>query len=838
MLRRILLWAVAILGVVVVGVAVFGWFTARNAFPDTDGEVAIAGLDGEVRVVRDDQGVPHIFATTERDLYLAQGYVQAQDRFWQMDVWRHIGQSRLSEMFGASQVETDAFLRTLGFNDLTRAELAALPADKVEVLEWYAEGVNAWLDGRSGSELSLGHFLVGLLYGHEPEAWEPIHTVSWARMMAWELRANIDEEIARVLAADAVGAERAEELYPPFPEDKATILGTGSGGASIAALEPAGLDVLPSLVEEVSAGLGLVDARLGGAFEGIGSNNWVVSGELTDTGAPYLANDPHLGIQIPSIWYQNALHCEPCDVHVAGFSFAGVPGVVVGHNDRIAWGVTNIGPDAMDLYLERVDPDDPDRYEVDGEYVPFETRTEVIEVAGGDPVEIEVRATRHGPVLTGVLGAVDAVGPDAPGMEGDAGADHVVSLAWGALEPSTLVEAILTINRADDWDDFREGASKWDLAPQNLVYADVDGNIGYTATGKVPIRAAGDGRWPVPGWDDRYEWVGWVPFEDLPWTLNPPEGIIATANQPIVPPGAGPWLGADFAYGYRGTRIYDVLRELPRPITRDDLTDLHLDSHNAFAKEFLPAVLAVSRGGSVVEAQAVLSSWGEGPDAFDEGVDSSGAALWNAFWRQLLERTYADELNVFDDGVQDGGYTGGARFWTMMNGLEPDALWWDDVRTEAVETRDDMIAASLGAAWEELSDRLGDDPADWRWGDLHEAVFTEQSLGESGIGPVEAIFNRSGVATGGGTSLVNATGWNVDAGYEVVWLPSFRMVVDLADLDRSLTMHTTGQSGHPFHPHYFDLAERWAAGEYYEMWWSGAAVDAAAADTLRLVPEG
>ncbi|MEX1286307.1 MAG: penicillin acylase family protein [Acidimicrobiia bacterium] len=836
-MRRVLVWSAAILGAVVVSAVVFGWLTVRNPFPQTDGTIAIAGLDDEVRVTRDDAGVPHISATSERDLYLAQGYVHAQDRFWQMDVWRHIGQSRVSEMFGSSQVETDAFLRTLGFNAIAVEELAALPEERRQVLEWYAEGVNAWLDGRSGSELSLGHFLVGLLYGHEPEPWEPIHTIAWARMMAWELRSNIDEEIQRVIAADAVGVERAEELYPPFPDDKPTILGGPSGGAEIAAFAPADLDVLAELVPEVAAGFGSVDALLGGAFEGIGSNNWVVSGELTDTGAAYLANDPHLGIQIPSIWYQNALHCEPCDRSVTGFSFAGVPGVVVGHNDRIAWGVTNIGPDAMDLYLERVNPANPDEYEVDGEYFPFRTRTEVIEVAGGDPVEIEVRSTRHGPVLSGVLGAVDVVDAEGPGMDGDPADEHVVSLAWAALAPSTLVDAILSINEADDWPEFREAAAKWDLAPQNVVYADVDGNIGYTATGKVPIRAAGDGRWPVPGWVTTYQWVDWVPFEDLLWTYNPPSGIIATANQPIVPIGAGPWLGRDFAYGYRGARIYDVLRELPRPISRDDLTALQMDGYNGFAEEFLPAVLAVPGEGDVAEAQAVLADWGEGPNAFQQGIDSAGAALWNVFYRQLLLRTFFDELDPFSDGIQDGGYTGGSRFWTMLRDLDPGDEWWDDVGTDAVEIRDDIVAAGLAAAWEELSGLQGDDPADWSWGELHEAVFPEQTLGASGIGPVEAIFNRRGIATGGGAGIVNATGWNVEAGYEVVWLPSFRMVVDLADFDRSVAMHTTGQSGHPYHPHYFDLAERWAVGEYHGMWWSEAAIDAVAVDTLVLVPE-
>lgn len=839
MLGRILRWFAAALGGVVVAGLVFGVLVTRNSFPKTDGDVEVVGIESEARVVRDEHGVPHIHAETEHDLFFAQGYVHAQDRFWQMDFWRHIGQARLSEMFGASQVETDAFLRTLGFNDIGLAELEAMGDTERATLESYAAGVNAYLAERSGSGLSLEHFLVGLLYGYEPEPWEPIHTIAWARMMGWELRANIDEEITRVITANDIGVERTEELYPPMADDKTPII---RDAPAAVAYEPTVLEVIAPSLEDVARGFGRVDELLGGSFEGIGSNNWVVSGELTDTGLPYLADDPHLGIQMPSIWYQNAIHCDACDLHVTGFSFAGVPGVVLGHNQHIAWGVTNFPADSMDLVVERVDPDDPTRYEARGEFVPFETKTEVIEVAGGDPVEIEVRRSRHGPVISDTMGAMSAVGPDIPGLNGRPDDEYVVSLQWTTLEPSTLVEAMLGINRASNWEEFRTALAKWDIAQQNFVYADVDGNIGYSATGTIPVRAVGDGRWPVPGWDDSSVWVDFVPPDELPHLFNPPDGLIASANQRPLPLGVGPWIGTDFAHGYRGQRIYDLLDALEPPITRDDLAAIQLDARNVSAEELIPYFLAVdSEDERVAEVQRLFEEWSSLPEeaAYQQGVESPHAALYNLVWRDLVIRTIEDETVPRTDFTADD-YSATSRHFTFFRNLveEPDDVWWDDLTTTDVEDRDAILEASMVAGWEDTVDQLGDDPQDWAWGDLHVADFRNQSLGESGIAPVEAIFNRGGIRTGGGQSVVNASGWDVHAGPAVDWLPSFRMVLDLSDWDASIGIHTTGQSGHAFHRHYFDMAQPWADGMFNPMWWTPGAVDAAAVDTLVLVPRG
>jgi penicillin amidase len=352
-----------------------------------DGRVAVAGIDQEVEVLRDENGVPHIYADTEHDLFFAQGYVHAQDRFWQMDFWRHIGQGRLSEMFGESQVETDVFLRTLGFAELAEREFAAAPARDQAALRSYADGVNAYLAERSGSALSLEYAVLTLqTQGYTPEPWEPIDTLTWARMMAWELRSNMEQEIWRAIWAGEVGVERAERLFPDFPEDKLTILGGAAGETGAQAPSSALMQAIRPALDELVAKDDALGDLIGPLGPGIGSNNWVVSGAHTATGLPLLADDPHLPIQMPSIWYENGLHCASCGLDLIGFSFAGVPGVIIGHNDRVAWGVTNFGADHMDLFVEKVNPDDEGQYEVNGQWQVFDTRTEVIEVAGGDPV--------------------------------------------------------------------------------------------------------------------------------------------------------------------------------------------------------------------------------------------------------------------------------------------------------------------------------------------------------------------------------------------------------------------------------------------------------------------
>ena len=827
--KRLLIFLTAI--VVIAGV--YAFLTVRSSYPQLNGELEVAVLDDVVTVYRDSFGVPNIYASSAPDLFRAQGYVEAQDRFFQMDFWRHIGSGRLAEMLGESQVETDQFLRALGFESLARAELDLMPEDSLQILQWYAEGVNAYLEDHSGASLSLEYAILPLQSpGYEPEPWEPVDTLVWAKVMSWDLSGNFRNEIARTLLAGDLSTEQVDQLYPPYPDDRPVIAPAGirdAGPLGETQAPPGAVTALRSVAE----GQQLVDSLTGGGFEGIGSNNWVVSGTMTDTGAPILANDPHLGIQMPSIWYEVGLHCtrvdESCPFEVVGFSFAGTPGVVIGHNANIAWGVTNQSTDTQDLYIERINPENPNQYEVDGAWVDMEVRTETIDVAGGEPIEYEVRTTRHGPIISGLFAPAD----DLETIDTGYPEDYAIALAWQTLEPSTLVEAILGLNKAANWDEFRTALSSWDIAAQSVVYADVEGNIGYQSTGEVPIRQSHDGLRPVAGWDSANDWAGVVSFEEMPYIFNPERGYIATANHPVVEPGSRPLIGIDAAYGYRAARIEQMIEERA-PLDVAATAEMQMDNQDGGAIDIVPHLLAVaSDDARVVEIQGLIERWSQGLAGFQANPGSAGAAAYAAIWRQVLALTFQDDL---PEEYWPGG--GGRWFEVVANLLEDyEDPFWDDRSSTAIDTAPQILELAMAKAHAELSELLGENSDDWAWGELHIARFENQSLGQSGIGPVEWLFNRTTPErVGGGPSIVNAAGWNAAEGYAVDWVPSMRMVVDLADLSRSTAINTTGQSGHAFHANYADMIGMWADGEQHPMLWDPSQVEEAAANTLTMIP--
>lgn len=827
---------------------------APQSFPKIDGEIQLAGLDGPVDIYRDQMGIPHIYAATAHDLFFAQGYVHAQERFWQMDAWRHIGSGTLSEMFGKGQVETDTFLRTLGWRQTAEQEYAGLDPESKAILDSYTEGVNAYLKDHDTTALSLEYAILGLLSpDYKIEKWTPINSLTWGKAMAWDLRGNLDEEIERAVLLKTFTPEQLAELYPAYPDDHPVIVNQIEGNASnvqsgvlslskdqisetASDLELSTLDFKP-----LAGRLALLDEALGPAGAGIGSNSWAVSGEHTSTGMPLLANDPHLGIQMPSIWYQAHLECKPvtdeCPYNVAGFTFAGVPGVIIGHNAGVAWGFTNVGPDVMDLYIERVNPDNPNQYEVNGQWVDFETRTETIQIVGGDPVEVTVRLTRHGPVISesyGLLKNEDTNNdPEFVPFKERAGIElpeqYVIALQWTALAPSTPFKAIWGFNRAQNWEDFRAAAQNFHVPAQNLLYADVEGNIGYQMPGDIPIRANGDGTIPVPGWTDEYEWTGFIPFEELPYTLNPEEGYIATANNQVAPFNYPNLITYDWDYGFRAQRIVELVENAPGKIDIAYIQQMQGDSFDANGLMFVPMLLELDElSDTETKAQSLLKNWD-----YQNRADSAAAAVFNAFWRHLLQNTFNDDMpeeRYFPDG--------GSRWNEIMRHLDKGSAWWDDKTTTDVrETRDDIIRKSFEGSVAELEKIFGKDPAKWNWGEMHASTFRNGTLGESGLPPIEALFNRGPFPTSGGEAIVNATGWSVKDGYETNWLPSMRMIVDLGNLNNSVTVHTTGQSGHAYHPHYADMSPMWAKIEYYSMLWEEQAIMSQAEGHLVLKPK-
>ncbi len=834
LLKRILFGLFGILIVLVVAAAIAVPILTRRSFPQTSGEVQLPGLDGPVDVYRDEFGIPHIYATTPHDLFMAQGYVQAQDRFWQMDMWRHQATGRLSELLGENTLEVDKYLQTLGWERVAQQELEQMDAESLAILEAFSEGVNAYLATRSGSQLSLEYVFLGLINpGYQPKPWTPIHSLAWAKAMAWDLRGNMGTEIDRAMLLATLTPDQLAQLYLPYDFDNRPVIVNQAGrsappGQSTAGYAPLIGELFPAW-EGIRQQFAALDGLRGGGFEGIGSNNWVISGELTDTGMPYLANDPHLAAQIPSIWYQVGLHCVPkseaCPYNVTGFGFSSVPGVIIGHNDRIAWGMTNVGPDVMDLYIEKINPDNPNQYEVNGEWVDMELVPVTINVAGGEPVEITVRYTRNGPILTDVSleDFAQQAGIDLP-------ENFAIALRWTALEPNFTFRAIWKMNRAQNWEEFRAAARDFAVPAQNLVYADVEGNIGYQMPGTIPIRNPGhDGMLPVPGWTDEFQWQGFIPFDELPFAFNPPEGYIVTANNAVVGPEYPYAISLQWDQGYRAQAIVDMIENAPGKIDIPYLQKMQGDNRDINAERLVPVLMQVPLADEkLIERRALLADWD-----FQAHMDSAPAALFQVFWKNLLALTFRDDLPEF---FWPGGNSG----WIRVVGAmieQPDHPWWDDKNTPEVEDRDRTFALAFEAAVAELEGLLGRNPEKWTWGDLHTLTLEHGVM--SNFPLIGSLFNAGPFRTSGGSSIVNATGWSARQDtdtYAVRSLPSMRMIVDFSNLENSLAIHTTGQSGHAGNPHYVDMTDPWRLIEYAPMLWEREAVEAAAESVLRLTP--
>lgn len=812
----------AILLLILLAAVATGFLLIRRSFPQMDGTVRIQGLRAPVRIVRDEHGVPNIYASSQHDLFLAQGYVHAQDRFWQMDFWRHTGAGRLSELFGESQVKTDRVLRTMGWARVCREELKLTDPISISILKDYAEGVNAYLGNHQGSSLSLEYAVLGLIRrGYSPEPWEPLNSLTWGKAMSWDLGSNMTTEIYRSVLLKQLGQQRLAELYPPYPADRPLIL-PGSQRMSRPAAPPPSTQVTELLAGWIS--------QIPPQHEGIGSNNWVISGALTATGKPILANDPHLGVQMPSIWHQVGLHCEPrtadCDYDVTGFSFAGVPGIILGHNDRIAWGFTNVGPDVQDLFIEKTNPQNPDQYEFNGQWMNMEKVHEIIQVAGGKPQDITVRLTRHGPVMSDAYGQLaDFRNRSAPEIP----ENYAIALQWTPLQPAVTFPAIWKMNLAHNWNEFRKAASEFDVPSQNMVYADVDGNIGYQVPGKIPIRNGGwEGDYPVPGWTGEFDWKGFIPFEELPHAFNPQEGYIASANNAVTDRAYPYFIADDWDYGSRAQRIVDLIETHRGKISIETIQQMQGDSKDLNAEVLIPYLLKLPlQDPRLANARKILEGWD-----YQLRMDLPAAALFECFWKNLLSAAFHDDL------PQSNWPGGGSRWVEIVREIvsKPDNHWWDDQATKAVEQRDDILNKAFASAVDEMESLQGKDPSAWRWGRMHTVTFVNETLGRSGIRPVEMLFNRGPFEASGGTPVINSTAWYATDDYTVSDVPSMRLIVDLGHLDNSLAIHTTGESGHAYHPNYIDMADMWRNIQYLPLRFSKSSVEAAAKHVLTLTP--
>jgi penicillin amidase len=765
-----------------------------STFPCESGRVEVAGVSAPVRIETDPHGVPTIRAATETDALFGLGYAHARDRLWQMEYQRRIGAGRLAEILGPGVVETDRFLRTIGFRRAAASAWRSLSAPAQRKVEAYVRGVNAFLASSSARPVEFR------ILRCASAPFDPVDALVWAKLMAWDLGGNARDEIRRTRFAAAVGEERAAELLPPVPETP-TILEDDEWAplpGRVVSRVPSPVSRLPvSLLARLDRAFTLAGAREPDDA-GLGSNSWVLAGSRTTTGKPILANDPHLGLRVPSVWYLARLSAP--GYAVAGATLPGLPGVVIGRNDRIAWALTSLEPDVEDLFVEDVDPTDETRYRWKGEWMRFDTRRETIRVRGGRDAVVLVRTSVHGPIVTDVL-------------EGASSAGRAVAFRWTALDGvDRTAEAIDGIDRAKNWSDFLAAVRLFHAPAQNFLYADVDGHIGYTASGAIPIRPRADGLRPASG-SGEDDWSGYVPFEALPRAFDPPRGFLVAANNRVASERYPYAISRDWPEPYRARRITGRILAKGK-LGVSDVRSIQLDRVSLQAGELLPVLLDTSPADAASrDALARLRAW-----KGEFSPDSAAAAIYAA-WYAGLARMPQDELGTTPPG------TVRSRF--LINALHADSAWCDDVRTPVRETCAGFRTATLRDALSFLRDRLGPDSASWRWDRLHRARFPHGVF--EAVRVLRSLFSLE-TGQGGDASTVNVGAYRLDGTFRMTDGPSYRQIVDLSREGGDLLVHTTGQSGNVFDPRYRDFLPLWRDGAYLPS-------REASAKILRLVPK-
>ncbi|MFW6069710.1 MAG: penicillin acylase family protein [bacterium] len=784
--------------------ALFVRHLMRRPLPRTTEQFTVEGLSAPVEVIRDRWGVPHIYARTEEDLFFAQGFVHAQDRLFQMDANRRVGSGRISEIVGPAGIESDRFARTFAWHHAAAAQVQGLMADEEthRLAQAYAAGVNAYIrEGKLPAEF--------LMLAYAPEPWTPFDSCAWGTVLAWGLSVNWETELMRARLVAELGPQKAFDLTPDYGSAYPCIVPEAEVGSRLA---QALADAYHRAMDELP--LGQLPAG-----PGAGSNNWVVSGNWTTSGRPILANDPHLPPIFPTLWYEN--HLVGGRFNVTGFTTPGVPGVIIGHNERVAWGITNAQPDVQDIYVERFHPQDSSRYEADGEWVEAEEELVEIRVRGRrEPLQERVRHTRHGPVISGLI-------------EGE---HRDLSLRWAAYEPNNHLRALLQICLASDWKSFRIALKEWAFPSQNVVYADVEGNVGYVMPGRVPLRARGDGLLPVPGWSGEYEWQGWIPWDELPSAFNPPSGYVVTANNRVVGDGYPHLLSGEWQPPYRARRISDLIEALA-PLDVAANGRIQNDTVSLLALRFVQLALAHSDAGAQAEnhlaQQALLQLEAWDGDMHPERAAPAIAYGWLVhFTRAVLTQAVGPELCAELLGQERLENFPGNPFHEI--GFELVVRWLQEGAPSWVGDIHPLLPPALAGALGTLRAELGPRLEQWRWGDLHYVELHNHLARIPGLG---RLWRPRTLPLGGdGYSVSQAEVGPRFPPRPVHIIPSCRMIVDVGAWDNSRSTLPGGQSGHPASDHYQDSVEDWLQGGYHPMLYSREKIEQARKSQLTLLP--
>lgn len=767
-------------------------YVIRRPVPRTKGRTRLDGLRADAEIVRDRWGVPHIYAGNLHDLFFANGYAQAQDRLWQMEFNRRAATGTLSEMVGDAALEIDRLVRRVGFHRAAKTDWETADDEEKATLEAFAAGVNAYIEhGKLPLEFQV--------LRKKPQAWEPVDTLAFGRFLGWSLSGNWDAEILRSWTIERFGAEVMAQFDPRYPAGAPVIVPPGTEAKG------AGVDLLKDY-QETERMAGLVGPGM--------SNNWAVDGERSATGKPLLASDPHLPLTTPSIWWE--AHLDSPELKAAGVGIPSMPGVFMGHNEKIAWGMTASLVDGDDLFVEQMNPDNPYEYKYDDEWVEASVVHEIIHVRGrSEPTVEEVKITQNGPIIGDLV----------------PGETRELSLRTVAMEPSHQAKAQLELMAAQSWDEFRSALGNWPFPCLNFAYADVDGNVGYQLAGLIPMRGEGHGVVPSPGWTGEYGWKSFVPFDEHPHELNPATHWVASANNQIADDDFPYFLSANFSDPGREKRIIEMLEEREKH-SADDFERMQADQHSIPARELTPLILQLDGQDEWARrALTFLKAWD-----YNMTADSVGACVYNVFYTHLVRKTLEEKLGAWADHLMGkgihplrdhSGFFGAAHSW-LMEKMREEPDWF------AGRTWHEVMGEALASAIEELRALLGDEVSRWQWGRLHRQAF-KHPLGE--VKGLDFVLNRPSVPVGGDSNTVWQAAYSPYHGYDLnSFTASWRQIIDLADFNNSRGVLPSGESGHSGSRHYHSMNAMWRTGRYHPMPWDRDEVEKVASGTLTLSP--
>lgn len=793
---KVLVRALLAVAVVVVVAALAVALVCWRSVPPLAGTEQVPGLAAPVEVLWDSLAIPHITASSDRDAMAALGYLHARDRLWEMETMRRTAEGRLAEVLGSSALPADRFLRSLDIPRVARLTTRMTSPETRVLAEAYVAGVNQWIAHHTrplGPEFQLLRFT--------PAPWTLDQIAEVGRVMSWDLvSARVELSLAR--AAAKVGPERVRDLLPAYPDSAPVILPEGSAtwrverqtrrradaqmvGRSQSSVTSNWRPSYQLPEREIPEIPRLAVEALDAVAMSRASNSWVIGPARTRSGKPILANDPHLALRAPSLWYLAVI--ESPGLHVAGATIPGLPAVIIGHNQRIAWGLTNISVDDVDYVIERL-TEDSSRVLTTGGWVPVEVVRDSIRVRGRRAVPFTLRRTAHGPL-------VNERPPEGGWTRTDkASGDTIITLAmrWNGSDASDEITALLGVDRAGSWPEFLAAVSGFKSPEQNWIYADVDGNIGYTASGAVPVRRSGVGLFPTAGWTDEGHWERYLDFDELPRAFNPPEGFIVTANNRVIGPEYPHLLAQDWDMGYRAARVRELILA-GGPYTADDVRRMQMDTVDLFARRVKGIAADAAAAAGRPDLAALLRAW-DGT----MGADRTEPTLFYVWYRDLQRLTYADDLSGYSPSQP-------LHRWLRAGG----SRWFDDTRTPQ---REDLAALAARAMREALPVADG-----VPWGRAHVTV-SEHALG--GIGPLDRLLglNIGPSPRAGSLYTVDVADFGAFAPpFENTHAPSFRQVVDLANVEGGRMIVTTGESGNPLSRHYRDQRDRWWHGELWEV---------------------